>query len=217
MRAKEIFIVGAKRTPFGTFGGKLKNHTANELAVHSSKAAIAAAKIDPKLINASIFGNVAQTSTDAAYQARHVGLKSGLPIESTALSVNRLCGSGFQAVVSGALEMLHGDSSIILAGGTESMSQSPLCVYGQNVRFGHRLGENLQQMDTLWAALTDAHCNTPMGVTAENLAVKYNLKRSDTDAYSLRSQHTWAAAQKAGKFHAEIAPMEIKGKKVWKQ
>ena len=187
--------------------------TATELGVHSAKAAISAARIDPSAIGASIYGNVAQTSADAAYLARHVGLKAGLPITSTALTVNRLCGSGFQSVVSGALEIMHGDASVVLAGGTESMSQSPLCVYGQHVRFGHRLGENLVQVDTLWAALTDAHCNTPMGVTAENLAVKYGITRAAADEFSHRSQHAWAAANKAGAFAAEIAPLEVKGRK----
>lgn len=138
-----ILPLQAKRTPFGTFGGKLKNYTATDLAVHSSKAAIAAAGVDPKAIDTCVFGNVAQTSTDAAYMARHIAMRSDMRLDSIALNVNRLCGSGFQSVVSGAYEIMNGEAKIALVGGSESMSQAPLSVYGQNVRFGHRLGENL--------------------------------------------------------------------------
>lgn len=168
-------------------------------------------QIDPKAIDASIFGNVAQTSTDAAYIARHIGLRSGLRHDSTALTVNRLCGSGFQAVVSAAYEIVHGEASVVLCGGTESMSQAPLTVYGHHVRFGHRLGQDLHMQDTLWAALTDSYCNLPMGITAEKLADKYGITRAQCDEFALRSQHAWGAAHKAGVFHAEIAPVELKG------
>jgi acetyl-CoA acyltransferase 2 len=170
-------------------------------------------QIDPKLIDSSVFGNVAQTSTDAAYIARHVALRAGMRNESIALTVNRLCGSGFQAVVSGAFEIQNGEASVALVGGSESMSQAPLSVYGQHVRFGHRLGADLQMQDVLWAALTDSYCKTAMGITAEKLADKYGLSRQDCDDYALRSQHAWGAANKAGVFGLEIAPVEIKGKK----
>jgi hypothetical protein len=165
-----------------------------------------------KQVGASVWGNVAQTSTDAAYLSRHVGLRAGLAHESTALTVNRLCGSGFQAVVSASQELLAGEGTgIALVGGTESMSQSPLAAWGHTVRFGHKLGEPLALTDTLWSALTDAYCGTPMGITAENLAVKYSISRADADEYALRSQHAWAAAAKAGFFNGIIAPIEIKG------
>ncbi len=161
-----------------------------------------------------MWGNVAQTSTDAAYLSRHVALKSGARIDSQALTVNRLCGSGFQAVINGMYEIMHGEAKLALVGGTESMSQAPLSVYGQNVRFGHRLGSDLQMQDTLWSALTDSFTATPMGITAENLAAKYGITRAQCDEYALRSQHSWAAAQKAGIYNAEIAPVTgLKGKK----
>lgn len=211
--AANIFIVAAKRSPFGAFGGKLKSLTATELGAHAAKAAIAESKIDPKLIGTSVFGNVAQTSADAAYIARHIGLLAGLGTDSAALTVNRLCGSGFQAVVSGAFELLHGEADVALVGGSESMSQAPLSIYGQHVRFGHKLGLDLQLQDTLWAALTDSYCKLPMGITAENLATKHSISRADTDAYALRSQKAWAAAHAAGVFAAELAPMEVRGKK----
>ena len=129
-------------------------------------------QVDPSLIASSTFGSVGHTSADAAYLARHVGLKVGLPYASTALSVNRLCGSGFQALVSAALELSAVGGGLALVGGAESMSQSPLAAYGHNVRFGHKLGTDLALTDTLWAALTDSHCATPMGMTAEKLATE---------------------------------------------
>ena len=143
--AHRVFIVGAKRTPFGTFGGKLKDFSATDLAAHAASAALAHAKVDPALVGASVWGNVAQTSTDAAYLSRHVGLRAGLAHGSTALTVNRLCGSGFQAAISAAHEFAAGDnaSGLALIGGAESMSQAPLSIYGQNARFGHRLGTDL--------------------------------------------------------------------------
>jgi acetyl-CoA acyltransferase 2 len=212
--AKQIFICGAKRTPFGTFGGKLKGFTATDLGVHASKAVIAATGIDPKAIDTCVMGNVAHTSADAAYLSRHVALRSGMRQDSIALTVNRLCGSGFQSIISGAFEIQNGEAQVALVGGSESMSQAPLAVFGQDVRFGHRLGTDLKLQDLLWSALTDSYCNTPMGITAENLADIYKITRQETDEYSLRSQHGWAAAQKAGIFNAEIAPIEgLKGKK----
>lgn len=210
-----VYIVAARRTAFGTFGGKLKNVTATELAVHAAKAAISDSGIAAGAIGIAVVGNVAQTSADATYISRHVGLKAGLTNDSTALTVNRLCGSGFQAVISAAHELLAGEGTgIALAGGTESMSQAPLSIFGDKARFGHKLGENWALTDTLWSALTDAHCNTPMGMTAENLAVKYGITRADADEYALRSQQTWEAAQKGGFFDGVIAPMMLpSGKK----
>jgi len=209
-----VFIVGAKRTAFGTFGGALKHMTATHLAAAAAKGALAAGKVDPALVDNVVFGNVAQTSPDAAYLARHAALQAGVPIPTPALTLNRLCGSGFQAVVSGAQDILLGESSVALVGGSESMSQAPLAVYGQNVRFHSKLlGTDLHLQDVLWAALTDSHVKLPMAITAENLAVKYGITRADCDAYALRSQHSWGAAAQAGVFDAEIEPVEIKGKK----
>jgi acetyl-CoA acyltransferase 2 len=209
--SKDIFIVSAKRTPFGTFGGKLKDKTAIELGVVAAKAALQAGKVAPEIVDHVVFGNVAQTSADAIYMARHIGLKAGLPIPVPALTVNRLCGSGFQAVVGGAHEILLGDAEVVLTGGTESMSQAPFTARG--IRFGIRLGQSPELEDTLWSSLTDPHAGCSMGQTAENLAKKFGITREQADAYGVRSQQAWAAAQKAGRFEAELAPVEIKGRK----
>ena len=136
--ATNIFIVAAKRTPFGAFGGSLKDFTATDLAYEASVAALAASKVPLEAVDNVIFGNVAQTSTDAAYLSRHVGLRAGLPQSSPALTLNRLCGSGFQAVVSGASDIHLGSSHVALVGGTESMSQAPHAARG--IRFGTTLG-----------------------------------------------------------------------------
>lgn len=170
-------------------------------------------QLDPTLIDSVIVGNVAQTATDAPYLARHVGLQAGGRQDATALNVNRLCGSGFQAVINGAQEILLGEAEITLVGGSESMSQAPLAVYGQDVRFGHRLGVSMELKDVLWSALTDSYTGLPMGITAENLAEQYDISREDTDAFALQSQQRWAAAKAAGKFDREIAPIEMKGHK----
>jgi acetyl-CoA acyltransferase 2 len=208
-------VVGlqAKRTAFGTFGGKLTSFSATDLAFEAARGAIAASGVPVEKIDASVWGNVAQTSFDAPYLARHAALRAGLGIDSTALTVNRLCGSGFQAVITAAEQILLGQANVVLAGGAESMSQAPLSVYGQAVRFGHRLGVDLSLKDTLWAALTDSYAQIPMGITAENLAEKYGISREDTDKYSLRSQQSWKAAQDAGVFGSEITPVMVKGKK----
>ncbi|DAZ97818.1 TPA: hypothetical protein N0F65_002488 [Lagenidium giganteum] len=208
--AKNIYIVAAKRTAFGSFGGKVKHLTATDLCVESTEAAIAAAKLDPALIDSVIVGNVSQTSSDGAYISRHVALRSGIPIETPAVTVNRLCGSGFQSVANGVQEILVGDAEIALCAGAESMSQAPLAVYGHQARFGVGLGAGLNLQDTLWSALTDSYTKTPMGVTAENLAEKYNISREACDELALRSQTLWAKANEAGHFDAEIAPFEVK-------
>ena len=165
--AARIFIVAGKRTAFGAFGGALKGKSATELCVHATKAALAAGKVDPAIIDTVVVGNVQQTSPDAAYLARHVALKCDMATETPALNINRLCGSGFQSVVNIAHEILVGEAQIGVAGGTESMSQAPMAVYGQDVRFGTALGKNLSMQDTLWAGLTDSHAGCPMGVTTD--------------------------------------------------
>nr|CCA24653.1 3ketoacylCoA thiolase putative [Albugo laibachii Nc14] len=206
---EDVFIIAAKRTPFGSFGGKLKNQTATDICVQSSKAVLAAANIDPNVVDSVYVGNVAHTSVDAAYISRHVQLRSGIPIEKTALSVNRLCGSGFQSVISGAQEIQLGEANVALCGGAENMSQSPYAVYGQHARFGISLGSGLQLQDTLWLALTDTYSNTAMGVTAENLAEKYGVTREECDSFALRSQTLWGEANKAGHFEAELQPVDL--------
>jgi acetyl-CoA C-acetyltransferase/acetyl-CoA acyltransferase 2 len=209
--AKSIVIVGAKRTAFGTLGGALKGLSANDLAVHAAKAALAQSKVAPDAIGHVIVGNVVQSSADAIYCARHVGLKAGVPIEVPALTVNRLCGSGFQAIVSGAEQLLLGETDAVLVGGTENMTQAPHVIRGG--RDGFAFGKAPQLEDSLWSALTDSYCNTPMAMTAENLAVKYGISRQDCDAFALSSQQRWAAAQEKGFFKDEIAPVELTVKK----
>lgn len=209
--SKSIVVVGAKRTAFGTMSGSLKGINANDLAVHAAKAAIAQAKIAPEAIGHVIIGNVLQSSADAIYCARHVGLKAGLPITTPALTVNRLCGSGFQAIVNGAEQLLLGETEAVLVGGTENMSQAPHVLRGG--REGWPFGKAPQVEDSLWSALTDSYSNTPMAVTAENLATKYGISRQECDAYALQSQQRWAAANEKGAFKDEIAPIELQQKK----
>jgi acetyl-CoA acetyltransferase family protein len=209
--SKSVVIVGAKRTPFGAMLGALSGVSANDLAVHASKAALEQARIEKKDVGHVIIGNVMQTSPDAIYCARHVGLKAGLPIETPALTVNRLCGSGFQAIVNGAEQLLLGETQAVLVGGTENMTQAPFILRG--ARQGWAFGKAPPVEDSLWTALTDSYCNTPMAVTAENLAVKYGISRQDCDAFALISQQRWAAANEAGRMRSEIAPIELQSKK----
>jgi acetyl-CoA acyltransferase 2 len=211
MSRSGLFIVGAKRTAFGTFGGKLKGKSATDLAEIAARAALKSASIGPEHVDHVIFGNVIQSSKDAAYLARHVGLRIGLPQETPAVTINRLCGSGFQAVIDAALQILAGDSHVVIAGGTENMSQAPFAVRG--TRFGVPLGQSVEFEDTLWQGLTDQHIKTPMGITAETLGAKYGVTRKDADEYALKSQSRWRLANNAGYFKAEIEPVKLKGKK----
>jgi acetyl-CoA C-acetyltransferase/acetyl-CoA acyltransferase 2 len=208
---KSIVVVGAKRSSFGTMNGALKGVSANDLAVHAAKAAIAQSGVAAAQIGHVIIGNVMQTSPDAIYCARHVGLKAGLPVTTPALTVNRLCGSGFQAIINGAEQLLLGEAEAVLVGGSENMSQAPHVLRGG--REGWAFGKAPQVEDSLWSALTDSYCNTPMAVTAENLAVKYGITRQQCDEYALSSQQRWAAANEKGVFKDEIAPLEIPAKK----
>ena len=209
--AREIVIVGAKRTAFGTMGGALKALTATDLAVHAAKAALAQSGLDVASIGHVIVGNVMQTSADAIYCARHVGLRSGVPVEAPALTVNRLCGSGFEAIIQGAQQILLGEAEAVLVGGSENMSQAPHILRGG--RDGYAFGKAPALEDSLWSGLTDSYCNAPMAITAENLAVNYGLTRADVDAYAVQSQQRWAKAHEEGAFADEIAPIELPGKK----
>ncbi|MDB4967865.1 MAG: 3-ketoacyl-CoA thiolase [Myxococcales bacterium] len=209
--SREVWIVGAKRTAFGAFGGSLKDLTATDLAVEASKAALAQANAEPATVEQVVFGNVQQTSADSIYLARHVGLRVGAPIAAAAVTLNRLCGSGFQAIISGAEQILLGESEVVLTGGTESMSQAPHVVRG--ARWGLAFGKEQKLGDTLWDALTDSYTGMPMAITAENLAEQYKITRQECDEYALRSQKAWAAANEAGRFKNEIVPVEIKSKK----
>lgn len=209
--SKSIVVVGAKRTAFGTMLGALKGMSANDLAVHASKAALQQAGIAVDKIGHVIVGNVMQTSPDAIYCARHVGLKAGLPITTPALTVNRLCGSGFQAIINGAEQLIMGEADAVLVGGTENMTQAPHLLRGG--REGFAFGKAPQVEDSLWSALTDSYTNTPMAVTAENLATKYGIGRADCDEYALTSQKRWAAANESGWFKNEIAAVDLVSKK----
>ena len=209
--AKSIVIVGAKRTAFGAMQGALKGVSATDLAVHAAKAALAQSNIALDAIGHVIIGNVMQTSPDAIYCARHVGLKAGLPITTPAVTVNRLCGSGFEAIAQGALQLMNGEAEVALVGGSESMSQAPHIARG--LRFGVQLGKAPQLEDSLWAALTDSYNGLPMAMTAENLAVKYSISQREVDEYAVLSQKRFAAAQEGGRLSAELAPLELPGRK----
>jgi len=209
-RTEEIWFLSGKRTAFGTFGGTVKDLSATDLAVESAKAAIAQAKVSPEDIQHVVYGNVVQTSPDAIYLPRHVGLRAGVPVPVPALGVNRLCASGFQAFVSAAELMLIGQAQAVLAGGTESMSQAPHIIRG--ARWGIPLGKGALE-DSLMSSLTDTYSGTPMAITAENLAVQYKISQDEVDEYSVLSQKRFSAAQEAGRLKAEITPVEIKTKK----
>ena len=207
---RDVVVLGGARTPFGVFMGALKDVSAIELGAIAARGALERAGVDPKDVDQVFFGNVMQTSGDAIYLARHVALKAGAPIETPALTLNRLCGSGLQAVVSGAQALLLGEATFALVGGAENMTQAPFVVRG--ARTGLSLGEHKFE-DYLWEALTDSYCGCPMAVTAENLAKQYGISREQIDEYALRSQQTAKSAQERGLLAEEIVPVEVKDRK----
>ena len=211
---REVVFLSAIRTPFGTFGGSLKDLSATELGVQAARAAVERAGVDTDEYDEVYFGNVIQTSADAVYLARHVGLNAGLPESNPALTLNRLCGSGFQAVIDGAEAILLGGAHLCLTGGTENMSQAPHVVRG--ARWGLRLGPSTPFEDSLWEALTDTYCGFSMAQTAENLAEEYDISREEVDEYALRSQHLAAAAWDEGRLAEEVVPVSMmkRGKEV---
>jgi len=209
---KGVYIVAAKRTPFGKFGGKLKDLSATDLAVLTNRAALEQAKLSPEKVDTVVVGNIIHTSTDAIYLARHSALKVGIPLNVPALTVNRLCGSGFQSIVNGAQDIALGDARVALCAGSESMSLAPYVARG--IRFGVRFGiDGIKLEDALWSGLSDSYVNLPMGLTAENLAEQYKISRQEVDQFALQSQHRWQAANDSGKFKDEIAPVKLKGRK----
>ncbi len=212
--AKNIFIVGAKRTPFGAFGGKLKGMSATHLSAHCSKAALAHAGLSAEKVDEVLVGNVIQSSHDAVYLARHAGLMAGVPIPSPAMTINRLCGSGFETVIMGAEGIDNGRSKVVLAGGSENMSAAPMVIDGITARWSPpALGKGLQATDALWSGLTDSLYKTPMGITAEKLGDKYGITRQECDDFAVRSQNLSEKATAAGVLQSEIAPIELKGRK----
>ena len=206
-RSTDVVFLSAVRTPFGTFGGKLKDFSPVDLAVHSSKHAIERAGVDATDVDQTIFGNVLYTTRDSIYFARHVSLKSGCRQETSALTLNRLCGSGFQAVVSGAQEIMFGDAQLCLVGGAESMSQAPHVTRG--LRWGTPLGKAPVMEDILWESLTDSFVGIGMAETAENLAERYKLDRGCVDEFALRSQQLSKAAWEEGVFDDEVVPVPV--------
>lgn len=200
-------MLSAKRTPFGAFGGAFRDLKATDLGVHAAKAALAAAGVAPTEVDECIFGNVVQTTPEDVYCARHIALRAGVPVQAPALTVNRLCGSGFQSVVTAAQAIALGEADLCLVGGSESMSLAPHVVRG--ARWGLAFGKAPPLEDSLWAALTDTYAGCAMGVTAENVASLHNISRQACDELALQSQQRWAQAQAAGRFTEEIAPIEV--------
>ncbi len=210
---RNVVFLSAARTPFGTFGGTLKDLSATDLGVVAAEGALQRGGVEPDAVQHVVFGNALQTSKDAIYLARHVGLRAGVPEAVPALTLNRLCGSGFQAVVTGAMEILLGEADVVLCGGTESMSQAPHVVRG--ARWGaQRFGPAGQHYeDLLWESLTDTFAGCSMATTAENLAERYGLSREEVDAFAARSQRLAHEAWEKGVFADEIVPVTIEGRK----
>ena len=208
--SKDVFILGGKRTPMGEYVGVLKDVSAIDLGAVAARGALEATHVSPEEIDHAIIGNALQTSGDAIYGARHVALKAGVPFDRPALTVNRLCGSGIQSIVSGAHMIQLGEAQTCLVGGMESMSQAPHVIRG--ARSGFALGQGKLE-DSLMVALLDTYCNTPMAGTAENLARKFEISREEQDKYALRSQQEAKRAKDAGFFAEEIVPVEVKTRK----
>lgn len=206
----ELVFLSAKRTPFGAFGGVLKDANLSDLGASCAKAALEQSGAAADEIQHVIIGNVLQSTADSIYVARHIGLRAGVPLEVPALAVNRLCGSGFQALVEAHNQMAAGDTEIALVGGVENMSLAPYVLRG--TRWGNRLGHS-QVEDYLFAALSDSYCGCQMAITAENLGEKYGISREQADRFALSSQKRAQAAAEDGRFRDEISPYAIVDKK----
>ena len=207
----DVVIVAGARTPMARYTGAFSDISAIDLAAVASREAIRRSGADPAEFDHAVFGNVMQTSADALYGARHVALKAGLRTETAAVTVNRLCGSGIEAIAQAAGRLLLGESELVLAGGMENMTQAPFVIRG--LRHGLKLGGGALE-DSLAAGLTDSYCGLPMALTAEKLAEQYGITRKEADAYALRSQQAADAAYKACRIKEELVPVEVKqGKK----
>jgi acetyl-CoA acetyltransferase family protein len=206
----EVFILGGKRTPMGEYVGVLKDISAIDLGAIAARGALETTGVKAEEIDHTVIGNALQTSGDAIYGARHVALKAGVPFDRPALTVNRLCGSGIQSIISGAHMLQLGEAQSCLVGGMESMSQAPHVIRG--ARSGFALGQGKLE-DSLMVALLDTYCNTPMAGTAENLARNFEISREEQDRYALRSQQEAKRALDSGFFAAEIVPVEVKSRK----
>jgi acetyl-CoA acyltransferase 2 len=204
-----VFLSG-KRTPFGANGGSFRDVPTTDLALSSAVAAIAQAGVKPEQIDHTIYGNVLYSTAESIYIPRHVGLRAGIPQERPALGLNRLCGTGFQVIVEAYMQMLAQDSQCVLVGGVENMSQAPYVL--RSARWGSKMG-NQVVADMMIESLTDAYSQTPMAITAENLAEIYKISRDESDAFALRSQKRYAESLAAGHFKEEIAPFKLKDRK----
>lgn len=207
----DIVFLAAVRTGFGTFGGTLKDLSATDLGVIAAQHALHRSGLDAALVDHAIVGNAMQTSRDAMYCARHIALRAGLSVETPAVTVNRLCGSGFEAVVQGAHRLLLGEATAVLAGGTESMSQAPHLVRG--ARWGIKYGPSPLLEDSLFEGLYDSHAGCSMGETAERLATQYGVTRDACEEFSIRSQQAAATAWREGVFRDEVIPVPIRDRK----
>src|SRR5947209_2325121 len=208
---QDIYIIDGARTPVGVLQGSLSDISAIDLGVIAARGAIERSGGNSQLIDQVVMGNVIQTSKDAIYFARHIALKAGLPIETPALTVNRLCGSGLQAIVNAAQMLQLGEGQIALAGGAENMTQAPHVLRG--ARAGYKLGQAPQLEDSLWEALVDSYIGCGMAITAENLAEQYEISREQVDEYALRSQVAARRAQQEGRLAQEIVPVTVKDRK----
>jgi acetyl-CoA C-acetyltransferase len=210
MDARQVVIVGGVRTAIGDYGGALKDIPPSELGALCVREALARTKVDPASIGQCVFGNVIHTEPRDMYMARLAGVRGGLPVESGALTVNRLCGSGLQAVVSAAQYILLGDIDAAVAGGAESMSRAPYASLTQ--RWGARMGDTAM-VDMMAGALSDPFESVHMGVTAENVARRCNIPREKQDAFAAESHRRAAAALAAGHFKSQIVPVELRTRK----
>jgi len=210
LKPGDIAIVSGARTPFGRYCGKIKDYTAQELGAIAGKAAIERAGLQAAEFDHVVFGNAQQTTGDALYGARHVGLRAGLPIETPALTVNRLCGSGMQAIVSAAQMIQTDEAKVVLAGGMESMSQAPFCIRGRD---GFTLAPGGKIEDSLMVALLDSYCGMQMASTAENYASQQGITREMQDELALRSQQLADAAYKEGRLQEELTPVALRNSK----
>jgi acetyl-CoA acyltransferase 2 len=212
--ATGVVFLSAVRTPFGTYGGALRDVPVVDFTTHAARAAIERAGIAPTDVDSTILGNVLYTSADSIYFSRHVALKAGCRTETPALTVNRLCGSGFQSIVNGAQEIMLGDARVCLVGGADAMSQAPHVARG--LRWGVPLGRSEPLEDSLWEALRDTYVNLAMAETAENLAERYELSRQCVDEFALRSQQLAAEAWASGAFAHEVVGISVKNPKTRK-
>lgn len=213
MADREVVICAGARTPMAEYSGTpgfglFADISALDLGATAAKAALERAKVTGRRIDHVVMGNALQTSVDAIYGARHVGLKAGIPNEVPALTVNRLCGSGIEAIVQAARFIRLGEADVVLAGGMENMSQAPHVVRGG--RTGFKFGRKIELEDLLFAALKDTRCNLFMAETADNLAKKYGITREAADEFAYTSMRRGLDATEAGIFREEITPVDVK-------